>query len=135
MMCVRFSTTWKSSVNNSHWYYYEDQKRKFALFESRIQGCKCTVLSPLLKTNGLCYFLIFILYYSIVNKQCYVSGIQQTDSVMHVYVFFFFKFFPHSSYYRILSSIPFTVVLFGFSWLLESLSNLYRSYWPFVHLL
>ena len=38
-----------------------------------------------------------------------VSGIQQSDSVIHIYIFFIYSFFTFSSlivYYKILSIVP-----------------------------
>ena len=36
-----------------------------------------------------------------------VSGVQQNDSVIHIHIYpFFFRFFSHIGYYRILSRVP-----------------------------
>ena len=42
-----------------------------------------------------------------MNNVSIVSGVQQSDSVLYIYMYlFFFKFFSHLGYYRILSSVP-----------------------------
>ena len=45
-----------------------------------------------------------------------VSGVQHSDSVIHIHIFFFFRFFSHIGHYRILSSVPCAVqeVLVGY---------------------
>ena len=35
-----------------------------------------------------------------------VSGVQQSEAVMHIIYPFFFRLFPHVAYYRILSRVP-----------------------------
>ena len=53
----------------------------------------------------LCFFSLFILYWSINNVL--VSSVQQSDSITHVHVYlFFFKFFSQLDFYRIWSNFP-----------------------------
>ena len=55
----------------------------------------------------LFFFNIFILYWSIADLQCcIVSGVQQSDSVIHIHISILLKFFSHLGYYRPLSRIP-----------------------------
>ena len=53
-----------------------------------------------------------------INNVMLVSGIQQSDSVIHIhiYIFFFFEFFSHLGYYQILSRVPHAIqeVLVGY---------------------
>ena len=52
------------------------------------------------------YFLLEV--YLIYNAML-VSGIQQSDSVIHTYVCIFFRFFSLIGYYKILSIVPCTI--------------------------
>ena len=53
------------------------------------------------------FFNIFILYWSIADLQCcIISGVQQSDSVIHIHISILLKFFSHLGYYRPLSRIP-----------------------------
>ena len=47
---------------------------------------------------------MFILYWSIVDLQCCVSDVQQSDSIIHISIPF--QIFFHVGYYRILSRVP-----------------------------
>ena len=50
-------------------------------------------------------FYLFICYRSIVDIQYCVSGVQQNDSVIHMYISIFFSFFRYS-YCKILNIVP-----------------------------
>jgi len=53
------------------------------------------------------FFINLTLEHSWWTQHCSASGIQERDSVIRVPVsIFFFKFFSHSAYYRILSQVP-----------------------------
>ena len=46
-------------------------------------------------------------YLSIIDLQCCVSGVQQSDSVIHLYMYlFFFRLFSIIGYYKILNIVP-----------------------------
>ena len=71
--------------------------------------------------NHLLVLLIFFSYFflncSIVSLQC-VSGVQQRDSVIFIYVYvcvymFFFRFFFLIDYYKILSTTPYAIQWFS----------------------
>ena len=58
------------------------------------------------------YFLIFIFFWSIVTpKECCLSFRYTAKSFRYTYTYylFFFKFFFHLGYYRILSSISYAI--------------------------
>ena len=66
------------------------------------------VLQTILKmanvaNEAVFFFLIFILYWSIIDNVVLVSSVQQNDSVIHY--LFFFKFFSHLGHYIILSRV------------------------------
>ena len=42
----------------------------------------------------------------LIYKVVLVSGVQQSESVIHIYILIFFRFFPHLGHYRILSIVP-----------------------------
>ena len=74
-----------------------------------------------LSKNQLLVLLIFFFYFffncSIVSLQC-VSGVQQRDSVIFIYVYvcvymFFFRFFFLIDYYKILSTTPYAIQWFS----------------------
>ena len=47
------------------------------------------------------YFILELIYNVVL-----VSGVQQNDSVIHTHELFFFRFFSHIGYYRILNRGP-----------------------------
>ena len=48
-------------------------------------------------------YYTFFLYWNIVDLQCcIVSDVQQSDSVIHIHILFFYRFFSHIGYYKIL---------------------------------
>ena len=66
------------------------------------QDCS-TVVSHIV-TRVISFFFIFILYWSIVGKQCCISF--QYTAIWKIYIcLFFFKFFSHLAYYRISSRV------------------------------
>ena len=74
-----------------------------------------------LSKNQLLVLLIFFFYFflncSIVSLQC-VSGVQQRDSVIFIYVYvcvymFFFRLFFLIDYYKILSTTPYAIQWFS----------------------
>ena len=72
-----------------------------ALFEQRDNGIKVCFI--IFYTT----LLIFILYWSIVDLQCVlVSGVQQSDSVIHIHISTLFQILFHLDYNRILSRVP-----------------------------
>ena len=54
-------------------------------------------------------YLFKILYWSIVALQCYVSGAQQSNLVIHVHISTPFRFLSHTDYYRVLGRFPCTM--------------------------
>ena len=54
--------------------------------------------------------LIFILYWRIVDLQCYVSfRCKASDSVVHIHTSLTFRFFSQIGYYRVLSRVPWAI--------------------------
>ena len=70
-------------------------------------------------------FLIFLLYWTVVDLQCCIFQVYSKVIQLYMYLFFF-KFFPHLGYYRILSRVP---VLYSRSLLIIyfKYSRVYRS--------
>ena len=68
------------------------------------------------------FYLIFILYWTIVL----ISGVQQSDSVIHIYIFFFFRYFSHVYYYRIIIEFP---VLYSCCLVAKSCPTLLQTPW------
>ena len=61
-------------------------------------------------TDYLVFYLIFILYWTIVL----ISGVQQSDSAIHIYIFFFFRYFPKYIITELLQSrVPCAIRLFS----------------------
>ena len=63
------------------------------------------------------HFLIIIIFIEVelIYNVVLVSGVQQTDSVIHPYISIFFKFFSLIGYYKILGIIPTIFQLNDFS--------------------
>ena len=55
--------------------------------------CKTEMISSSTLSN-FCFIL------ELINSVMLVSGVQQNDSVIHMYMYLFFKFFSHLSYYK-----------------------------------
>ena len=49
--------------------------------------------------------MIYIVYIYMIYNVVLVSAIQLSDSVIHIHLFFF-RFFPHIGYYKILNRVP-----------------------------
>ena len=58
------------------------------------------------------YLKIFFVELQLIDNVVLVSGVQQSDSVIHTYIFFF-RFFCIIGYYKILSIVP--IGLYGVS--------------------
>ena len=58
--------------------------------------------------QGNFIYLKFSFYAGVelISSVVLVSGIQQSDSVVHIHQSFIFKFFSHVVYYRIPSRVP-----------------------------
>ena len=62
------------------------------------------VLNPLShnRNSEHCFFEVRLIYSAVL-----VSGVQQSDSVMHTHTYiFFFRFFPIIGYYKIVTIVP-----------------------------
>lgn len=57
------------------------------------------------------HFFKFLFYIEVqlLNNVLLVSNVQPSDSVIHIYVSIFFKFFFHSRYYILLSGVPYGI--------------------------
>ena len=71
------------------------------------------------------FFKLFTLYWSIVNNVVLVSGVQQSDSVIHTHVCILFEgFFPFMLLYNIEQSSPcYTIGPFKYSSVSMSIRN------------
>ena len=54
------------------------------------------------------FFLIYFIEVELIYNVVVVSGLQQSDSVIHIYTFSFI-FFSIMAYYRILNIVPCTI--------------------------
>ena len=56
----------------------------------------------------VCFLLLFLIFVGVqlIYNIVLVSGVQQSDSVIHVHISIFVRFFSHVGYYRILSKVP-----------------------------
>ena len=52
--------------------------------EAESRMCYC---SPFSRIHPILKVFLFIFYWSIIDLQCIVSGVQQSDSVIHVYIY------------------------------------------------
>ena len=68
----------------------------------------------ILEYSFFLFFFFILSFWSIVNNDVLVTGIQQGDLVIPIKYPFFFKLFSHSGYYRIQSQAP---MLYSRSWL------------------
>ena len=71
----------------------------------RTQSC----LLSYSQENILCLVILKKMYIGVelIYNVMLVSGVQQSDSVIHIFIYpFFFIFFSHIGYYRILSRAP-----------------------------
>ena len=65
------------------------------------------IFIPLVYTLSLFLNLIFIiLHWCIVDLQCCVSAVQQSDSVIHMHISILFQILFHIGYYRLFSRVP-----------------------------
>ena len=53
----------------------------------------------------ICFLIYFFIEVQLIYNVVLVSGAQQSDSVIHIYLFFF-RFFSIIGYYRILNIVP-----------------------------
>ena len=75
-------------------------------FEVKCSGTMCGD-SKICQDRTLFFplFLIFLLYWTVVDLQCCIFQVYSKVIQLYMYLFFF-KFFPHLGYYRILSRVP-----------------------------
>ena len=78
------------------------------------------------------YLKLFYIKATLINNVVLISSIQLTDSVIHIMYFYFFKFFSHLGYCRVLSTVlvlysrSLLVIYFKYSSLYMSIPN-YQS--------
>ena len=63
------------------------------------------------------FFFLFHTGVRLINNVVFILGIQQSDSVLYIYMYLLvFKFFSHLAYYRVLSRVPCAIqwVLVGY---------------------
>ena len=91
-----FNQLW---VNLCVWYKMVVQLHSFAYGCPVFQHC-------LLKRLFFLHFMFFFLIIGVwlIYNAVLVSGVQQSESVMHMHIAILFRFFSHIGYYRILSS-------------------------------
>ena len=68
----------------------------------------CVVIVKFARTELLFFFppfLILLLYWTVVDLQCCIFQVYSEMIQLYMYLFFF-KFFSHLGYYRILSRVP-----------------------------
>ena len=77
--------------------------------------CVCTGAKGVRWTKGSLYFFISNMFFKFLSyiEQWLIynvelaSGIRQSDSFIRIHMYlFYFKFFPHLSYHKILSIVP-----------------------------
>ena len=86
----------------------------FTVWDINIEIALCAIISSKphksSKTVTILSFVFFFLkfYWSIVDLQCTVSAVQQSESVIHILCIhpLFFRFFSRIGHYRVLSSVP-----------------------------
>ena len=49
---------------------------------------------------------IFFIGVELIYNVVLVSGVQQSDSIIHIHIFILFRLFSHIGYHRILSRVP-----------------------------
>ena len=59
----------------------------------------------------------------------FVSGVQESESVMHIHISSLFRFFSHIGHYRVLSRVPCTIqqVLISYLFYIQSCVYVSRS--------
>ena len=53
-----------------------------------------------------CFSLIFYFILQLINNVVLVSGVQLSDSVIHIHIYILFQILSHIGYYRVLSRVP-----------------------------